>query len=378
MEAGAWATDDDLIRGVELITSYVDSIVSTVNPAVAADGSNAETAPKPKTNPHMYNKPYSEVEDMKIDLIDLIATCQRHTRCSSAYCLRKKGGREECRFGFPKTMHPATSIVTENDEPQLLTARNDCLLNSYNPVQLSAWRDMQFVVSCQRVLKYIAKYATKSEPRSKALKSLYRNVMKTCKDDGTPLKVAQKLLNSVGDRDYSAQETCHLLLQLPLYRCSRDFVILSLDGSREVSDQLEEGESVTVDSLLDHYCSHPTTPHYEDMTLLQFVRRYKTPKKVGGNLVYRKKEVVVIVRPFCSPDPKGPKYEQYCKQKLMTHVPFRQVDELLLGDSYTKVYSQFLKSGAVSASLADDIQLMEDAERNNRGEVTNGVSTGRL
>ena len=231
-------SDDDFIGAVEQITSYADSIMSTINPAIADDGSNAETAPQAKTNPHACNKPYSEVEDIEMDLVDLIATCQGHTRCSSAYCLRKKGGKEECRFGYPKTLQPATSIVTENGEPQLLTARNDCLLNSHNPVQLSAWRanvDMQFVVSRQRVLNYLAKYATKSEPRSKMLKSLYRAIMKSCMADGTPLKVAQKLLiNSVGDRDYSAQETCHLLLQLPLHKASCDFVILSLDDSREV------------------------------------------------------------------------------------------------------------------------------------------------
>lgn len=47
------------------------------------------------------------------------------------------------------------------------------------------------------------------------------------------LKVVQKIL-----RDFLAQETCHLLLQLPMFRASRDFVILSLDSSREVDDNL--------------------------------------------------------------------------------------------------------------------------------------------
>ena len=132
---------------------------------------------------------------------------------------------------------------------------------------------------------------------------------------------------------------------------------------------------MTVDSQLDHYCSRPTTQHFEDMTLLEFVQKYKTPKKVGGNLICRRKEVVVTVHPFCSPDPDGPKYEQYCKQKLMTHMPFRRVDELLLGDSYSESYSCFLQSGAVPASLADDINLLEATERKNRGETAHEVST---
>ena len=141
-----------------------------------------------------------------------------------------------------------TSVVTVDGEPTLMTQRNDHLLNSYNPLQLSAWRanvDMQF----------IAKYATKPEPRSKALKSIYSNVMKSLKDNGNPLKVVQKLMiSSVGERDFSAQETCHLLLQLPMYRASRDFVVLSLDGSRQLDDNLNEAENVTMDSLLSLLC----------------------------------------------------------------------------------------------------------------------------
>ena len=124
--------DSDVIAAVEKIKSYVDGIVSTNNPAIAPDGSNPECAPLPKTRPHVSNKPYAEVEDINMDLVDLIATCQRHTRCSTAYCLKKRKGKQECRFGFPKPLQPVTSIVMEDGEPELLIARNDSLLNSYN------------------------------------------------------------------------------------------------------------------------------------------------------------------------------------------------------------------------------------------------------
>ena len=37
--------------------------------------------------------------------------------------------------------------------------------------------------------------------------------MKNFKEDGTPVQVVQKQLTStVGERDFSEQETCHLLL----------------------------------------------------------------------------------------------------------------------------------------------------------------------
>jgi len=81
-------TEQDLIR-------HIDKIVSTINPAVLPDGSNLSDAPPLKVNPHICNKPYLEIDDHHQDLNDLIATCQCHTRCSPAYCLRTKHGVQE-------------------------------------------------------------------------------------------------------------------------------------------------------------------------------------------------------------------------------------------------------------------------------------------
>ena len=83
--------DDEVFTAAEVITGYADKIVTTMNPAIATDGSNADSAaPLPKTNPHVCNKSYSDIEDFTLDLVDLIATCQRHTKCSTAYCLRTR------------------------------------------------------------------------------------------------------------------------------------------------------------------------------------------------------------------------------------------------------------------------------------------------
>ena len=364
------STEEDVMTAVEEITSYVDGLVSTMNPAIAPDGSDADSAaPVPKTNPHVCNKSYAEIDDVQMDLVDLIATCQRHTRCSAAYCLKTKKGKQECRFGFPKPLQQVTTIVTEEDgEPAVITARNDCLLNAYNPVQLSAWRanvDMTYVLSRQKVIKYVAKYATKSEPRSKALREVYNTIMRGMKEDGSSLQVVQKLLvGTVGERDFSAQETCHLLLQLPMYRASRDFVVLSLDGSREMDRALDEERPVTVESQLDHYLARPSGSPFEELTLLNFVQKYRVPKTVGEPPIPRSKEVVVIPRPYVSPDPNGPNYDQYCRQKLMLHQPFRQLEDLLGDcDTYETAYICYLESGSAPPSLADDIHRHEAAQR---------------
>ena len=87
--------DDNIIKNA-------DRLVTTINPAVLPDGSNIDDAPPPKTDLHICNKSYQDVQDIDQDLKDLVATCQRHTRCSAAYCLRTHNGRQECRFGYPK------------------------------------------------------------------------------------------------------------------------------------------------------------------------------------------------------------------------------------------------------------------------------------
>ena len=254
--------------------------------------------------------------------------------------------------------------MTTDAEPELLTARNDGLVNSFNPVQLSAWRanvDMQYCLSRRRVVEYCAKYATKCEPRSQPLKEVFANIVRSLKDDNTSLKAVQKLLiNSVGERDYSAQETCHLLLQLPMFRASQDFIVLSLDGSRAVEDHLDEDQPATALSALDHYIGRPFTPQFNEMTLLHFVQQFTMPKELGSDPSRRRKAVVVIVRPFYSPDPNGPKYEEYCRQKLMLHIPFRQEEELLGdSDSHAAAYAIFLLSGSVPPSLEEDIHRLE-------------------
>lgn len=153
-------TTENLESVKEEIIQYANKIVSTINPAVALDGSNVNSAPQPFTQPQICNKSYLDVEDHGEDLSQLIATCQRHTRCSEAYCLCTHHGKQACRFGYPKPLQTNTTIVIE-DEPTIITIRNDGMINSYNPIQLSAWRanvDMQFIVSRQRVIEYCTKY----------------------------------------------------------------------------------------------------------------------------------------------------------------------------------------------------------------------------
>ena len=47
--------------------------------------------PLPQVAPmHVCNKSFAEIENYEEDLIELIATCQRHTRCSPSYTVSKQ------------------------------------------------------------------------------------------------------------------------------------------------------------------------------------------------------------------------------------------------------------------------------------------------
>lgn len=270
-------------------------------------------------------------------------------------------------------------MSVEDGDVELQTARNDPLINSFNCIQLSAWRanvDMQYCVSREKVIAYCAKYVTKCEPRSQSLKDVYTAIVRGLRDDDNSLKAVQKLLiSTTAERDYSAQETCHLLLMLPMYMASRDFVILSLDGSRQVEERLEEDKPATVTSTLDHYINRPATPQFEDITLLHFVQHYSMPKELGNEPAARKKMVVVIVRPHCSADPNGPQYEQYCKQKLMLHRPFRDYQQLRARfDTFAETYADYLQSGSIPQSLEDDIHRLQHQQQQNQGDSEGDAS----
>jgi len=65
----------------------------------------------------------------------------------------------------------------------------------------------------------------------------------------------------------------------------------------------QHGELTIVASILDHYVQRSSTPTFNDIT---FARSYNRPKEPSNEPTCRRKEVIVIVQQYCSPDPNGP------------------------------------------------------------------------
>ena len=210
------------------VIAYIDSHVSTQHPVGRDNMWDIRGHPSAVK--------YADVEDRQRDLAELTSFCLIH-RCRRGTCLKTVNGREQCRFGYPKDLIATTTLVTgENGTVTVNTKRNDPLVNSHSVTQLAAWRgnvDTQPCVDKERVINYAAKYSTKQEVQSGGLRGALATVLQHLQGDEPALKVAQKLLTgAVGHRDISSQETAHQLLQLPLFKATREFVHVSTSSAQ--------------------------------------------------------------------------------------------------------------------------------------------------
>ena len=98
-------------------------------------------------------------------------------------------------------------------------------------------------------------------------------------DSDTRLGLQSAMVRSVGERDFSAQETAHQLLSLPLVSCTFSFVTVGLDGSYKLSkDNL--GEHYLKISMFYHYV---TRSSLLDVNLIEFVSNYSVTHLIGCN-----------------------------------------------------------------------------------------------
>ena len=65
--------------------------------------------------------------------------------------------------------------------------------------------------------------------------TIYADCVNKLGSSSNPMSAFRKaMIQVVGERDFGAQETAHILQSLPLYSCTFNFVTLSLDGGRQI------------------------------------------------------------------------------------------------------------------------------------------------
>lgn len=102
---------------------------------------------------------------------------------------------------------------------------------------------------------------SKPERSSVSYVELQAQVLPYVNDRVPLLSFASKILNKlIGERDWSAQEVCHILLQVPVQDSSR--MLVSLDCRPQTEQQelivLESGSVTAGRSVLQRYCDRLT------------------------------------------------------------------------------------------------------------------------
>ena len=287
------------------------------------------------------------LENTKQELADLLNWTERHTKCMPGYCLVKRNvpGHDApkvfCRFDYPMPLRHDAGVGTDSKgrvrfEPE----RNDRLMNPYNAAMILGWRaniDLKPVLNKEAAINYIAKYASKAEKQAPAFPELLAGIVNEMEREGTATLACTKMLNKMlGERTYSAQETAHLLLGIPLVRASTTFQTIYIGaeggfrelGTEEGAMANGEGENnpaATTESWLQRYMTRP--PDMEDLSLQDVLSKYNWSKSMWKKK-RDKTDVVLRVYPRFSPNPEDDRYDDFCRTKIILHHPFRDLDAI--------------------------------------------------
>jgi hypothetical protein len=167
------------------------------------------------------------------DYEHLLNCVQRHTKCSVDSYLYKKGAILSFHYNDPWDVRDESLLfIDEKGRKKYEPTQNDDRINIHNLDLLATWRanvDCQPVVSRHDVLKYIARYASKVEKRSESYQDMLTRILNSGASEDSALSAYKIFLAEIlVDREIGSQETCHMLLNLPLLICSHKFVSLNI------------------------------------------------------------------------------------------------------------------------------------------------------
>jgi ATP-dependent DNA helicase PIF1 len=186
--------------------------------------------------------------------------------------------------------------------------------------------------------RYISKYAIKAESSAPAFPAMLEEIASSVDCNASMQSVCTKLLNKmIGERVYSAQETAHLLLGLPIVKSTFSYATLNLakDGNlREVQTEGDtedehsdvvstDTQAVTGASWMQRYVGRDME-EMNTLSMQQMLQRYTW---LGGRWKKKDERTTTIVRVFprISPNPEGDAYEDYCRIKYLLHHPYRHL-----------------------------------------------------
>ncbi|EXU95533.1 PIF1-like helicase [Metarhizium robertsii] len=311
----------------------------------------SRTVPQGEGNPLSVD-PLS-VEMTFLRLSQIVNRCQRH-KCNTTYCLRARkrtGGlardmegaaadieaanaanrEKERRFNFSRALRELAAVIRKEGKSYYVfeAARNDNLMNHFNPAIILGWLaniDISPCTSLQAVITYAAKYcSSKSEKKTEPYCKLADQVLPHTAHLQPLLSFSSRLMNKlIAERDYSAQEISHLLLNIPLQEGTR--MVVSVDcrplEQHARSYRVDEDVNETIGNYRKYL---ERNDQHEDITYLEYLQTYnlKTWRKLAGQA---KKRVLSYFPRYSSMEASS-QFDDFCRVKLMAH-PHRSPEDL--------------------------------------------------
>ncbi|EMT69622.1 DNA repair and recombination protein pif1, mitochondrial [Fusarium odoratissimum] len=334
--------------------------VTAINPEPS------RTMPQGEGNPLSVD-PLS-IEMTFLRLSQIVNRCQRH-KCNTTYCLRvrKRTGdlardmegaaadieaanvanpERECRFDFPRALRELAAVIRKEGRSYYVfeAARNDSLMNNFNPAIILGWLaniDISPCTSLQAVITYAAKYCSKSEKKTESFARLADQVLPHTSHVQPLLSFSSRLMNKlIAERDYSAQEISHLLLNIPLQEGTRMVVTVDCRPlERQARSYRVDGD---VNEVIGSYRKYlERKDQHEDITYLEYLQSYNL--NTWRRLAAQAKKRVLSYFPRYKSMEASSQFNDFCRVKLMMVHPHRSPEELLVVggqrfDSFTAAY----------------------------------------
>ena len=290
-----------------------------------------------------------------------------------------------------ETSHAEVEQLTRvSFAPQVLTDRFEFGVEAdhdklcvFVRVPLLAWRancDFRFLLDIDAVDNYCVKYATKDEKETEPFSKIMQQVVEKAVAEGKTVKnvFSSLLIKTIGERDYTAQEICGQLEQLPYVRYSRRMIKVNLGSVRALAtkkavddddkghadahdndpdgdaadpgcdpDDPEEVQDAATENNVDRYARRH---HEESLSLFRYIaERDDKGKQIEHPDEYR----IPFPVPAFHPHPNGRNFEQYCRNRLLLHKPWRGDPNAAIGDHVT--WEEALKSWLFAFAQDPDV-----------------------
>lgn len=168
-------------------------------------------------------------------------------------------------------------------------------VNNYNKVLLLSWRanmDLQFVLDPFGCAMYILTYIAKSQ---RGMSNLLYCACKEAQEGNFDIRqqvqhIGNVFLNNV---EISAQEAVYFILQIPLYKSSRDVLFINTSPPNERTVMLKpfhriqalpnDSTDIEQHGVIQHYADRPK--QLEDICLADYVSQYRIVKRSDKRVV---------------------------------------------------------------------------------------------